>query len=320
MKESISESLEKYSKYVLEASKLGNFKVKGKINKIVVCGVGGSGIAADIVKSYLENIKVKIPVIVNKDFELNPSADDKTLVFIISYSGNTVETLSCYEEALKKKCKIVAISSNGFLEKLCKKNKTKMIKIPQNMHPRACLQFLLIPMLNVIKNTLCLKEINFEEIAKELENSDVKSYALKLSKRINKKIPIIYSSQKIKPIILRWKQQFNENCKIPAFCNIFPELCHNEIESYELKQKNFFVIIIMDNNDNKKTNKEILAFKEVISDKVNSEIVFLKGKNFLSKLFYGFYLGDVLSLELSKLLNVDPDNVNLINKLKEKLK
>jgi len=321
MRESFSQSLEKYSEYVIEASKLGNFRINGRINKIVVCGVGGSGIAADLIKSYLENQKIGVPVIVNKDFELNPSVDEKTLVFIISYSGNTLETISCYEQALKKKCKIVVITSGGKLQELCNKNKTRIIKIPNNLHARASLQFLFIPMLNVISKTFGLKRINFEDIAKELKDESIKKAALRISKKINNKIPIVYSSQKLKPVILRWKQQFNENCKIPAFCNIFPELCHNEIESYENDDfKNSFVIIIMDKSDNKMTNKEILAFKEIISKKTSVELIFLKGNNFLEKLFFGFYFGDLVSFELSKLLRVHVDSIKFIEMLKEKIK
>jgi glucose/mannose-6-phosphate isomerase len=213
------------------------------------------------------------------------------------------------------------ITSGGKLQELCNKNKTRIIKIPNNLHARASLQFLFIPMLNVISKTFGLKRINFEDIAKELKDESIKKAALRVSKKINDKIPIVYSSQKLKPVILRWKQQFNENCKIPAFCNIFPELCHNEIESYENDDfKNSFVIIIMDKSDNKMTNKEILAFKEIISKKTSVELIFLKGNNFLEKLFFGFYFGDLVSFELSKLLRVNVDSIKFIEMLKEKIK
>ncbi|MGB9748974.1 MAG: bifunctional phosphoglucose/phosphomannose isomerase [Candidatus Woesearchaeota archaeon] len=318
-KESFSESLEKYADYIIEASKLGNFRVKRKINKIVVCGVGGSGIAADLIKSYLENEKIGVPVIVNKDFELNPSVDSKTLVFVISYSGNTLETISCYEEAIRKKCKIIAITSGGKVEELCRNKGTTIIKIPGNLHARASLQFLFIPMLNVITKSFGIKRNDFEDIAEELNDKRIRKQAVEISKKIRNRIPITYSSQKLKPVILRWKQQFNENCKIPAFCNIFPELCHNEIESYEFGFKESFVIILMDREDNRMTNKEILAFKDVLSEKRDVELIFLEGKNFLQKLFFGFYLGDLVSFELAKLLKTDVNKIDLIEKLKEKI-
>ncbi len=320
MKESVAESIEKFPDYVIEASKLNDVKIIGEVNKILVVGMGGSGIAGDLLKSYVNELGLRIPVFTNKDFEIPAFADSKTLVFIVCYSGNTLEALKCYKEAVGRGCKIVAITSGGKLRELCKQNNVEFIKIPENLQPRAALPFLFIPMLNVLRNMHLIEEVDFSEISSVLRKSFFKEKASETAKRLINKIPIIYSSKRFEGVALRWKQAFNENSKIPAFYNTFPELCHNEIEAYEEKFENAFVIIIRDDYDSKYVKREMDIFRTIVSKKVESTELHLKGTDYLKKVFSAIYLGDIISVELSEFLEKNPDEIKLISELKSKMK
>ena len=120
--------------------------IKGQITNIIVCGMGGSAIGGDILKSYMANSG--IPVIVCRDYNLPSYANAQSLVFVVSYSGNTEEVLSAYKQAVEKKCNIWAISSGGKLAEQCK----NLIKLPKGFQPRAAVGYLFFPMAH--KNTL----------------------------------------------------------------------------------------------------------------------------------------------------------------------
>src|SRR3989344_5599365 len=106
----------------------------GLIGNIVVCGMGGSGFSGDLLKVYAQNCPLEVHVI--KDYTLPEFVQKKSLVFAVSYSGNTEETISAYRSALRRGCRIVAISSGGKLEELSKLNKNPHIKVPGKIQPR----------------------------------------------------------------------------------------------------------------------------------------------------------------------------------------
>ena len=117
--------------------------VSGKVDRIVVAGMGGSAVGGDLLKIYMHN--AKIPVFVVRDYKVPNFVDENTLVFAVSYSGNTEETLAAFDDAQKKKAKIVAVTSGGLLESKAK----KAIKIPGGLQPRAALGYTFFPVLGV---------------------------------------------------------------------------------------------------------------------------------------------------------------------------
>ena len=121
--------------------------VSGKIDKIVVAGMGGSAVGGDLLKLYMHSSK--IPVFVVRDYRVPDFVDDKTLFFAVSYSGNTEETLAAFEDAERKKAKIVAVTSGGLLGTKAK----KAVKIPAGLQPRAALGYLFFPVLGVLNNS-----------------------------------------------------------------------------------------------------------------------------------------------------------------------
>ena len=121
---------------IREAIKLAQgIKVEGEIDNILVTGMGGSGIPADLIKTIMH--EGKTPVIVNKDYSIPAFTNNKTLVFVISYSGNTEETLAAYKEAAKRRAKIVCICSGGKLKQIA--TDAKLIIVPEGMPPRSAI-------------------------------------------------------------------------------------------------------------------------------------------------------------------------------------
>ena len=292
--------------------------VSGKVEKIVVCGMGGSAVGGDLLRLYLQDSK--IPVFVFRDYKVPSFVDENSLVFAVSYSGNTEETISAYEDALKKKAKIVSITSGGTLAKLAK----KVIKIPSGLQPRAALGYLFFPMLGVLVNSNII-DVKNSEITEMLDilskANEFKLVGERIAKKIGQKTPIVYASELFGTVAYRWKTQFNENSKIAAFYHTFSEMNHNEIAGYQnMKKENFIAVFIRDEKDNERIKKRMNITKEIISTRIDVEEVFTKGEGLLARLFSGIYYGDFVSYYLAIANKIDPTPVSVIENLKKRLR
>ena len=295
-----------------------DIKIDTKIRNIVIAGMGGSGIAGQILKSYLGD---KIPVHIVQDFSVPEFVDAYSLVFCVSYSGNTAETLSAFRTAVRRSAQIVVIASGGKLKELAKKTKKQMIDIPKNFPPRAALGYLFIPILVVLQNSGIIfdKTAEIKNMIDSLMHVQFKEKAQELALKIKDKIPVIYSSNKLKSVALRWKEQLNENSKIHCFCNVFPELEHNEIMGYENLRGNFFVMILKDDDDRVEIKDRMNVVKKIISEQCPVLDIVVKGDSLLTKIFSAIYLGDLTSFYLALLYETDPTPVDSIERVKDQV-
>ncbi|MBW2974453.1 bifunctional phosphoglucose/phosphomannose isomerase, partial [Candidatus Woesearchaeota archaeon] len=267
---------------------------QGEVTSIVVCGMGGSAIGGDLLRTYCHD--VKIPVFVNRNYEVPAFVDSYTLVFAVSYSGNTEETLSAFYDAKKKGAQIIAITSGGKLSKEAE----KVIKVPPGLQPRAALGYLFFPMLGVLYNSnlIDVKNADLNEMLALLvsKNEEIKDIAEGLAKKIQRKIPLIYSSELLKPVAYRWQTQINENAKYPAFHSAFPEMNHNEINAFRaMEREKYIAILLRDEKDNPRIRKRMDICKEIMGDKIDVVEVNLKGSSLLARMFYATYVGDYTS-------------------------
>jgi len=326
-KEGMLDIIEKFPEQIEEAIKIGkradiNFSFNGR--NVVIAGMGGSAISGEIISSLAKDER-NVPILVNKNYSLPSFVSKDTLFIVISYSGNTEETLSCFSQALKRKCSIISISSGGKLEEMAK---GYHIKIPQNMQPRAAIAYLLFPLIITLERLGILKKHDMEGVVKKakmlrekirkdvkVENNEAKKIAMKV-----KGIPVIYSSGFLSPIATRWRQQFNENAKMMAFDFCLPESNHNEIMAWEGKVKNITCIFLRHKNEDEKIKKRFDFMREVYSKKANIIEIFADGESKLEQMIHALYLGDYVSNYLALLNGIDPTPVNLIQKLKEKIK
>jgi glucose/mannose-6-phosphate isomerase len=334
-KSNMLKTIENFPEQIEEAEKLGkNTHLDiDNIKGIVIGGMGGSGISGDIVNTFLQ-YKVETPIYVNKDYNLPRWVNEKTLAVIVSYSGNTEESLSMLNEALNKKSTIVGISSGGTLEKLCKEKNLYHIKLPSDFQPRAALAYLLFPMLNVMGEVLKI------DLGKEVEDTIVSTKKIReknrvdipkgenLSKqiadRLYNKIPQIYGWGIFSPVAKRWRTQLNENSKVIAREDILPECNHNDIVGWSNNKeisKRFACILFRDKDlETKAISKRIEFLKNLLSE-VAADVIEVEsfGNSDLAKIISTIYLGDFVSCYLAFLRGVDPTPVDIITKLKKEL-
>ncbi|MBC7189022.1 SIS domain-containing protein, partial [Candidatus Aerophobetes bacterium] len=139
---------------------------KDSFEKIVVCGLGGSAIGGDILKTIFSESKIVIDV--SRDYHLPSFVDEKTLVFAISYSGNTEETISSFKEAVERGCRVISISSGGELERLSREKEVAHIKIPSGFPPRCAIGFLTIPCLMLVEKITGINLTDTKELVEVL--------------------------------------------------------------------------------------------------------------------------------------------------------
>lgn len=312
----VIEGFPQQCKTALELPK--GMSVSGKVDKIVVIGMGGSAVGGDLLKAYMHNSKV--PVFVVRDYKVPNFVDENSLVFAVSYSGNTEETISAYESALKKKAKSVAVTSGGSLGQMAK----KVIKIPGGLQPRAALGYLFFPVLGVLANSEIV-DVKNSEITEMLDilskTEEFKAIGEGIAKKIGQRTPLIYASEMLNAVAYRWKTQFNENSKTAAFHHAFSEMNHNEIVGYQTMDKGDYVaIFIRDKEDNERIKKRMDITKEIISTRIDVEEVFTKGDGLLSRIFSGIYYGDFASYYIALAKKIDPTPVAVIENLKKRLK
>lgn len=304
------------------------------INKIVISGMGGSAIGGDLLRSYLAE-SFALPVGVVRDYHLPGFVDERTLAFIVSFSGNTEETLGCFEDACQKRAKIVGISSDGRLEQLCRERNIPCLLVPKGGQPRAALGYLFLPLLKVLEYLELIQsspaesaEVDAilnqlsEKYKPEVPSPD--NPAKTLARKLQNKIPLIYaSSPRLETIAWRWKDQFNENSETFAVCNTFSELNHNEIvgwSSLRDSTSKFCLVILRDKKDFSRFNLRVEITKNILQDKVAAmQEIWSKGEYLLTRLLSLIYLGDFVSVYLALLYGFNPTRIANIDYLKKEL-
>lgn len=300
-----------------------------EIKQIVICGMGGSAISADIAQVLYNRI---MPITVVKDYKM-PSINSNTLCIIISYSGNTEESVECLKQAMSLTPYVAAVTSGGLIKEMI--DSTHLwIEVPGGFPPRAAIGYLFFSLIKILEIFEIISDK--KEIAKSvaanlmqkagtlcLKTETNKNLAKSSAEAIYPRIPVIYSSNPVlSPVAYRWKCQINENAKHHAFFHSFPEMNHNEIEAWESKNyaSNFIPVFLRFFNEDQKYLNRVKIFQSIL---VEQKIDFLEfygdGDSDLCKIFTLIYLGDMISYYLGILNNFDPTEINFINHLKNKL-
>jgi len=299
------------------------------INNIVIAGMGGSAISADLLKTFLRD-ELQIPLFVNRDYVLPKFANEKTLVIISSYSGDTEETISCFKEAVKKGCKIIAVSTGGWIKNFAEENKIPCIKLKEGFQPRFALGVSFFSLLKILQSIDLIpsqdevvNEITLLWKNKGIEYSGEENIALKHAEELIGFIPLIYSSANFEAIGYRLKSQFNENSKLHAFSNVIPELNHNEIigwETFQDKQFNAKLITILDNDYHPQILNRFELTKE-LAQKSGVEIIVLKSseQKIKVRIMDLIFLGDWITFYLAVLRGFDPSEIDYILELKQRI-
>ena len=299
------------------------------VSQIVICGMGGSAVSGDYLRTYLEKV-LNLPIIIQRNYNIPAFVSKNTLLILISYSGNTEETISCLIAAVKKSAKIVGIGSGGNLADFCKKHNLPFFPIPSGFQPRASFPLLFFPLLKIL-DTMNLIPYDqsaidetisiFRQMRQEfhIERPTTDNQAKQIAQKLHRRIPVIWSP--FGCIANRMKCQLNENSKILAMAEELPELNHNHIVGLESwTEDNPFIVIafrFQAEHPNVKLRFEIT--KEIVGKKVEFVEIAARGRNLLSQLFSATYFGDYISMYLAILNNQDPNTVDSIVYLKQQL-
>lgn len=319
-KENMKAVLDAFPQQCEQALKLGmGYKVKGPISSIVFCGVGGSAIPGEVFQACFD---LKVRIACHPDYGLPKWADSSTLVFAVSYSGNTEEAIDAYREANKRGCQTIALSSGGKLREIANMSRASHIAVPDGIQPRDAIGYMTIPLINVcIDNGILPNTLRHEirELTAVLsQDYDVKAKAL--AEKLVGKVPVIYASRRMRVVARTWKKKFCENAKILAFANEFPELNHNEIVGYTSPKAEFFTIIIEDEADHPRVRKRMEITKKLIQSRgVSVFSMKLTGSSTLTKIFQAIQLGSYTAYELALRYGVDPSKVEIVENLKHEL-
>ena len=300
---------------------------------IIVAGMGGSAIGGDVIKTITHN-ELIVPFYVNRNYSLPNWVNEKTLVICSSYSGNTEESLSAYEDAVEKGAMICGISTGGKLSENIKSKGYDLISIPGGLQPRAALAYSFVPMLYLLNKIGLISSVLIDNLSSSIDSLEAKRETnsigdttnpiYKLAKEIYGMIPIIYGITDTSGVIaLRWKGQLCENSKMLAYHNEIPEMNHNEIVGWGNNPDllaELSVIWLRDENDNDRLCARQNITKSLLDDiDIMQHEVYAEGASNLERLIDLINYGDWLSYWCAILHNTDPSPVEKINKLKKAL-
>lgn len=295
------------------------------INKIIVSGMGGSAIAGTYISDLIEG-ECTSPCFINRSYHLPAFADKNTLIIISSYSGNTEETVTVFHQALLTYAKIVCITSGGKILDIAIKNGVDIISMPEGCEsPRAFLGYSIVYQLFVLRNLSLISGgiINQLRPAVDLltfEQEDIMAKAEKIAVLLLQKTPVIYTSDRMEAVALRWRQQLNENSKILCWHNVLPEMNHNELVGWKNRQESVAVVILRYKDDHKRIQTRIELTKQVIGQLAATVIeIYAKGQSQAEKMLYMTHLGDWVSWHLSQLNHLDSTEIRVIDFLKAEL-
>jgi len=304
-----------------------------EITSVVVTGMGGSALAALMVKVLLSK-ELTIPFDIIRGYDLPAYVNRNTLVIASSYSGNTEETLSALEQAVRKEAQIGILSSGGRLTDIAANYDIAHVALPSGAQPRMAMIYNLRGLFSLLEkfgvtSRKWLKEL--EELSDWLEDEtdrwtpDVptdKNLAKQLALDAIGKTPVFYGSPLTAPLAYKWKISWNETAKNVAFWNEFPEFNHNEFMGWVSHpvEKPFAVFDIVSPLDTPRVRQRFELSDRLLSGlRPHALTLELKGETLLAQFMWGAILADFASTYAAILNNVDPTPVVLIEKLKKEL-
>lgn len=321
--------IERFTAQLKEAVEIGHeaqiSPSEHPIHKVYVAGLGGSGIGANFVASFIRK-ESPVPYLVGKGYHIPAYVDQNTLAIASSYSGNTEETLASFAQMEATAAKIVVISSGGKLIEMAREKGYDYIQVPGDWpSPRACLGYSLVAQLYLLEKLGLISDQATSEIKKSIdliENnaSEIRQKAEHIANYLHGKIPVIYIDGSMEPVAIRLRQQINENAKSLCWHHVIPEMNHNELVGWRDQKTNLAVLFLRNRDDYERNAIRMDINKEIISEYTDTIIeVYSKGDTFIQRALYMVHLGDWISWYLSQLRGMDSIEVHVIDYLKSEL-
>jgi glucose/mannose-6-phosphate isomerase len=295
-----------------------------EIRNVLICGMGGSGIGGRMVAKWLED-ELPIPVAFAQDYGIPGFVSENTLVIGSSYSGNTEETLSSVELALEKGAHLIGITSGGKLQSLCQDNGYDVVVVPGGNPPRSALAYSLVQLLHIFAELGLSSKARLEEMAKARdlivsEQDSIRAIGREMAQFIHGNVAIFYGTTDYEPVLVRARQQFNENGKNLGWSHAIPEMNHNELVGWGGGDDRFALVVLETEDVHPRNAKRLEITKATIAKKTKHLMtVQAKGGSRIERSIYLTNIVDWASLYITDLNGADPIDIVIIDYLKDEL-
>jgi len=298
---------------------------------LVVAGMGGSAIGGALARAALGDHSSR-PIFVTRAYGLPPWTTPDTTVLCASYSGNTEETLACYESAGALGAQRMVVTTGGRLAEMAREDGVPVIPLPGGFQPRAAVAYMTVAALEVaalcgsgprLTSEIDVAASHTEQLVAEWgPDAPEDSLAKEIARGLLGTAPVIAGAGLTVPIAYRWKTQINENAKQPCFFHELPELDHNELVGWEgAPDVGRFSAVFLDDCDAHPRVKARMELTErLIADSAAASFrLETRGETTVERVFSLVLLGDLVSIYLAALRGVDPGPVRLLEQLKAEL-
>ena len=291
---------------------------------IVVVGMGGSHLNGDVLKA----LDPELPLIIHSDYGLPnlPHEEMQEALFVIaSYSGNTEEVLDALEQVHKNEYNAAALSTGGKLKERAAELGIPFVAMPDiGIQPRSALGFSTIALAHLLGRERVLREL--KDLSGTLDAENIHIEGEVFAGKISGYVPLIYTSRRNHALAYNWKIKFNETAKIPSFCNVLPELNHNEMTGFDVVDSTrplaaqFAVIFLMDDEDDERIQNRMRVTQEIYANQgVTTHTRLLAGESRAERLFSSLLFADWTALMLSEMYGTEPEEVPLVEEFKRKI-
>ena len=287
--------------------------------------MGGSAIGGLLARAALGD-SLGLPMLIFRDYELPPWTSPDRAILCSSYSGDTEETLACFEAAEAIGARRYAATTGGALGAAARKAGVPVIGLPAGLQPRhsvgygftvACEIAALIGAAPGMRTEIDTAAAHLEQGAEALA-----SRAGEIADQLAGNVPLLYGCDLTIPVAYRWKTQINENAKQHAFAHQLPELDHNELVGWTpgAAGGGFAAVFLADSDQHPRQRQRAELTAKLIEPAAAAVIeVETVGETRVERLLWAVMLGDLVSLALAAHNGVDPGPVEVIERLKEEL-
>lgn len=304
-----------------------------ELRNVVIAGMGGSALAADILSGVIKQW-FGLPVEVVKGYDLPGYAWQNTLVIASSHSGNTEETLSCYDQARERGCQMAVMSTGGKLLELAREHQVMSVVVPSGGQPRMATIKHLKGLLWIFENYKLIDGTLTRDIEAAHDWLREESgrwhpavpihenYAKQLALMAVGKTPIIYGTSLTSALAYKWKISWNENAKNTAYSNFFPEMNHNEFIGWSSHpiEKPFAIFDLRSDHDKDRNIERMELTDRLLSGKrPKATVIELAGSTMIAQCLWACVLADMTSCYTAVLNGVNPEPVELVEKFKKEL-